>query len=209
MSEANSGVTTSFLFLYWSKRSRSFGKAYLSPSTVFEYRQVKFMMDSGSEPMHQALSDLFRPSKRQRFYRKRTDKGGEDDACVTTDGAAISPEPMTVDDLISRNKDVGQGEGQQEDDGNDDQIPLSFAEVLRQRKASQRRRGGIEFTNLHSSNSAPHQSQPSGAPVLKEEDIPSDIKLVVERFAPQTGQGRVSDTADKHMYGTPFFTLGW
>ena len=77
-----------------------------------------------------------------------------------------------------------------------DDEPLSVAEILRQRKAAVRRKGGIEFTSSHTPVSTAPQI--SDALVVKEDDIPAEIKSVIERFAPQTGQ--VSDVADKHMY---------
>lgn len=101
---------------------------------------------------------------------------------------------MTVDELISHHGHLTATQDQKTDEE-----PLSVAEILRQRKTALRRKGGIEFTNSHTS--APSTPQASDALILKEDDTPADIKLVIERFAPQTGQ--VSDLADKHMYGPP------
>ena len=135
-------------------------------------------------------SDLFRPSKRQKFYRKRTDAEDEDLPSVPS-----GPLPsVTVDELISHHARLTDNQDQKLDDK-----PLSVAEILRQRKAVLRRKGGIEFTNSHASASTPPQT--SDALVVKEDDTPAEIKSVIERFAPQTGQ--VSDVADKHMYALP------
>lgn len=100
---------------------------------------------------------------------------------------------MTVDELISHHAHLTETE-----DRNIEEEPLSIAEILRQRKAALRRKGGIEFTKSHAST--PTAPQRSDALALKEDDTPADIKLVIERFAPQTGQ--VSDVADKHIFRT-------
>ena len=98
---------------------------------------------------------------------------------------------MTVDELISHHAHVTQTQ-----DEKPNEEPLSIAEILRQRKAALRRKGGIEFSNTQSSTST--EPQTNDALAAKEDDIPADIRSVIERFAPQTGQ--VSDVADKHMY---------
>ena len=141
--------------------------------------------------------DLFRPSKRRKFYRKRTD--AEDEGLPTLPSPPPPPPPpplesMTVDELISHHAHLNESQNEKADEE-----PLSVAEILRQRKAMMRRKGGIEFTNSHTSSSTtPHTSD---ALLVKEDDTPADIKSVIERFAPQTGQ--VADVADKHMYAIP------
>ena len=135
--------------------------------------------------------DLFRPSKRRKFYRKRTD--AEDEALPTV-SSAPPPESMTVDELISHH-----GHLTDTPDQKIDEESSSVAEILRNRKAALRRKGGIEFNNSHTSTSATPQT--SDALEVKEDDTPADIKLVIDRFAPQTGQ--VSDVTDKHMYAFP------
>ena len=142
--------------------------------------------------------ELFRPSKRRKFYRKRTEADPEDgeDAASTPPAARaaiLSPEPMTVDELI----ELGSTTPLQHSDG----PQLAIQDILRQRKAAQRRKGGIEFTNRSTTSPAP---EASNALVTKdaEDDIPADIRDVTSRFAPQTGQ--VTDDTDKHMYDTPF-----
>ena len=140
-------------------------------------------------------SDLFRPSKRRKFYRKRTDL---DDEGSPIPSSPPHPHSMTVDELISHHAHLTDNH-----DLKADEEPLSVADILRQRKAALRRKGGIEFTNSHTSTS--NTPQTNDALILKEDDTLADIRSVVERFAPQTGQ--VSDVADKHMYVLPLPTL--
>ena len=135
--------------------------------------------------------DLFRSTKRRKFYRKRTDP---EDESLPSPSSSPPPQPMTVDELISHHAQVTHIQ----DQGSNEDIP-SFAGILRQRKAALRRKGGIEFSNAQSSNSTTPQT--NDALVVKEDDTPADIRAVIERFAPQTGQ--VSDVADKHMYAFP------
>lgn len=149
-------------------------------------------MESSPRIDSENSSDLFRPSKRRKFYRKRTD--GEDQASPTLPSTTPPPVSMTVDELITHHAHLTEAQDQ-----NTDQEPLSVADILRQRKAALRRKGGIEFTNKHTSTSSTPQA--GDALILKEDDTPADIKSVIERFAPQTGQ--VSDVADKHMYAFP------
>ena len=148
-------------------------------------------MQSSPQSEGENSSDLFRPSKRRKFYRKRTDAEDEGSSTISS---APPPASMTVDELISHHAHRTETE-----DRRTEGEPLSIAEILRQRKAALRRKGGIEFTNSHTSTST--KPQTSDALVLKEDDTPADIKSVIGRFAPQTGQ--VSDVADKHMYAFP------
>lgn len=153
-------------------------------------------MESSPQIERENPSDLLRPSKRRKFYRKRTD--AEDGGSPTLSSPPAPPESMTVDELISHHGHLSEIQAQKADEE-----PLSVAEILRQRKAALRRKGGIEFTNSHTSTSTTEQT--GDALILKEDEIPANIKSVIERFAPQTGQ--VSDVADKHMYAFPLTTL--
>lgn len=157
-------------------------------------------MESSPHVEGKKSSQTSRPSKRRKFYRKRTD--AEDEGSPTLSSPPLPPPPppesMTVDELISHHGHLTEIQDQKTDEE-----PLSVAEILRQRKNALRRKGGIEFTNSHTSASTTPQTR--DALVLKEDDTPVDIKLVIERFAPQTGQ--VSDVADKHMYAPPLCTL--
>ncbi|MCJ1262248.1 hypothetical protein MMC22_002118 [Lobaria immixta] len=134
------------------------------------------------------------PFKRRKFYRKR----GEAD------------NPATIDDINSEtNKDVDAAgslaiegllshQGQSQDvveHGREEGSRLPTAQILRQRKAAQRRRGGIEFTNASNTRISAATSENCDALIEKDDSI-QDMKTVVDRFAPQTGQ--VADV-DKHM----------
>ena len=147
------------------------------------------MMESNPQREGDNSSDLFRPSKRRKFYRRRTD--AEDRASPTLSSTPPPPESMTLDQLISRHGHLAESQEQKTDEES-----VSVAEILRQRKAALRRKGGIEFTKSHTST--PSTPQTSDALILKEDDTPADIKSVIERFTPQTGH--ISDVADKHMY---------
>ena len=147
-------------------------------------------MDSDTQNDGQNLADLFRPAKRRKPYRKRIDLE-EEDPKPESHKSVPPPEPMTVDELIARN-----GHSTPPQEKADEEAALSITEILRHRKAIARRRGGIEFTNNNPSDSTP--PQPSDALIEREDEPPADIKSVIERFAPQTGQ--VTDTTDKHMY---------
>ena len=151
-------------------------------------------MDWDAQNDEQNSADLFRPAKRRKFYRKRTDveEEEEEEAPKPESHRSVpSPEPMTVNELIARNR-----HNTPPQEKCDEEAALSIAEILRQRKVTARRRGGIEFTNNNPSNST--APQPSEALIEREDETPADIKSVIERFAPQTGQ--VTDTTDKHMY---------
>ena len=141
-------------------------------------------------------SQSFRPAKRRRFYRKRTETDDEDASDAPPTLAAVTPELQTVDELISHN-----GLGKNVFPHPDDETAPSIADLVRQRKAIQRRRGGIEFTNLNPSLAASNGLSLEEALVVREDDTPADIKSVIERFAPQTGQ--ITETTDKHMYALP------
>lgn len=133
-----------------------------------------------------------RPFKRRKWYRKRAEIEGlapGDD--VKSESNEEEAKPLTLDELIThhgldRNMIVEEAEDSQ----------FSAAQILRQRKAVQKRRGGIEFT-ISTVNARTDSPEPEDSDQLKDKDETSqDIKTVVDRFAPQTGQ--VADV-DKHM----------
>jgi hypothetical protein len=128
-----------------------------------------------------ALSEpLFRPLKRRKFYRKRTDgdeAGAGDDRESQVETTALPPtEPLQ--------------ENPNETDG---PVKLDIAEVLRLRKL-RHRRNGIEFTVARPPGSGSGTPQPDADE--DDEMTPEEVKKVVNRFAPQTGQ--VMDV-NKHM----------
>ena len=134
----------------------------------------------------------FRPAKRRKFYRSRHN---EDDGGTTLISPPQQPEPtvsLTLDELIINHGGTAAGSEVEEDDE-----PLSVAELLRLRKAAQRKRGGVEFSNSNGSGqNLPKSSQTNDLP-LENDDAIANLEKVVNRFAPQTGQVA---NVDKHMY---------
>ena len=134
-----------------------------------------------------------RPTKRRKFYRKRNDEEDEEDS----DGLkAFSPyrettiAPLTLDELA-----INQGGTSADKQEPSEDNVVSIADILRLRKAAQRKKGGIEFTNT-SSNSKLDEVQLDHNAFEADEAVANTEKMV-NRFAPQTGQ--VADV-DKHMY---------
>jgi len=142
------------------------------------------------EPGH-ISADSSRPAKRRRFYRKRTDTEEDEAPHASAAQPVTTSELQTVDELVSQNGYTAKPLS------HSGEAPLSVADLIRQRKAIQRRRGGIEFTNLYPATSATDVPQHSDT-LVEKDDTPADIKSVIGRFAPQTGQ--VSEATDKHMY---------
>ncbi|KAL9125894.1 MAG: hypothetical protein Q9217_004967 [Psora testacea] len=137
-------------------------------------------------------TELFRLSKRRKLYRKRPDNVTGDDRvdAVSSPVHAGSADLSTLDELIAHNVVASPPPLQIEDE-----TSAPVADILRQRKAAQRRKGGIEFTNTTRPSATP---QMSNELVEREDDgVPADVKSVISRFAPQTGQ--VSEDTDKHM----------
>ena len=130
----------------------------------------------------------FRPAKRRKFHRKRDDEPG--DEAPQEASTAPSPPVQSLDDLILSASASASA--------NEPPTSTSVADLIRQRKALQRKRHGIEF-----SASRPLTST-SVVATVDRENGPREEKLrdwdqVGSRFAPQTGQA-VSE--DKHMFVT-------
>lgn len=133
--------------------------------------------------IEQAASDLYtRPSKRRKYYRKR----GEEELPTVEDDTKMEAGALTIDELISFH---GSLHSSHESQGQP--LPLSAAEIISHRKV-QRRRLGIEF---NTSNTVRTILAPESSSVTKKDDTP-EIKTLIDRFTPQTGQ--VADV-DKHM----------
>ena len=134
------------------------------------------------------------PFKKRKFYRRRT--GHDDEVPVETvnsNSAASAPltEPMSLDQMI-----VAESRSSIPQKQDDIDAPLSVAELLRQRKALQRRKGGIGFANtddIRNTETADPQKNSTGTDQGK---VLSKLVTVIDRFAPQTGQ--VADV-DQHM----------
>lgn len=133
-----------------------------------------------------------RTFKRRKCYRKRAEiespASGDD---IKSESNEEEAKPLTLDELITRH---GLDHNMTVEDGEDSQF--SAAQILRQLKAVPKRRGGIEFT-IPTVNARTDSPEPEDSDHLKDKDATTqDIKTVVDRFAPQTGQ--VADV-DKHM----------
>lgn len=131
-----------------------------------------------------------RPSKRQKFYRKRRNN----EARLSDDETKVEEGPdnldaLTVDELISNHGSTHGPDGEQ-----DQHLPLPAAELVFRRKA-QRRRLGIEFNNSINDRTTSAPIEESNA-VAVQDDAP-EVKTLNDRFTAQTGQ--VADV-DKHMY---------
>ena len=141
------------------------------------------------------------PFKKRRFYRRRPqsedDDGNSDDISVPY--TANATESVPLEKLISQgssNADV--------DVAGEQRQSLSVSEILRQRKAMLRKKGGIEFRNDSTASKIDSLESQAGNSLLDEDETLNRIITVVDRFAPQTGQ--VADV-DQHMYATPHFLL--
>ncbi len=136
----------------------------------------------------------FRPTKRRKFYRKRADTdNNEDDSSFAPGENTASTELLTIDELIAQNGNSSTAEARSAEE----ETKLSVAEILRQRKTAQRRRGrGIDFSKTTNATIASAAVPPSSDVLVVKEDPIEQLKTVVDRFAPQTGQ--VADV-DKHM----------
>lgn len=131
--------------------------------------------------------------KRRKFYRKREtleDETHDSHAIPGPKTSSVTSEALTIEELISYHANQPALPLQQ-----DESKQPSAAEIIRQHKAAQRRRFGVEFTNEdHTKISA---IAPEGNHSLTEkDDVFPEIKTVVDRFAPQTGQVA---NVDKHM----------
>ncbi|KAL9596259.1 MAG: hypothetical protein Q9219_005920 [cf. Caloplaca sp. 3 TL-2023] len=133
------------------------------------------------------------PSKRRRFYRKRVDSSPNHEAGpVEAPSSSSKPQLPTTKNYRSP---LSSSSDEEEDDVfQDAQIPIT--EMLRRRRAAQKRRTGIEFSNAAPAvNGGADGSRPDDE-ILDNEDSFNKILTVVDRFAPQTGQ--VADV-DKHI----------
>ncbi|KAL8705506.1 MAG: hypothetical protein Q9201_001381 [Fulgogasparrea decipioides] len=147
-------------------------------------------MDDHTDHPVDLTDEVSRPFKRRRFYRKRAD----DDEIVTvgspSDRSSVIRPSDGKESLIQTSH---LSDGEEQTDGH---YQLPVAEILRRRRAAQKRRAGIEFTNATPVVESNTISPRPGDEVLDNGDSLDKILTVVDRFAPQTGQ--VADV-DKHM----------
>ena len=149
--------------------------SHFTPPALYFVTVTPLMPPENSNEVS-SIEPLFRPLKRRKFYRKRAN---EDDIETTGDGSTPT---------------LPSSEPSQENEGDtSESAKLDIAEILRLRKLRYRR-SGIEFTVARPPGSGSGTPQPSA-----DEDAemtPEEVKKVVNRFAPQTGQ--VMDV-NKHM----------
>lgn len=143
------------------------------------------------------ISGTAPPFKKRRFHRKRTGYAVEEmpDKARTTESPSSPPptELLNLDETMSRNSNIAGTQSQEQRDA-----PLSVAELLRQRKALQRRKGGIGFSNASTTTDIALPAPQDESPIHEEGPIQTKFTTVTDRFAPQTGQ--VAEV-DQHMYG--------
>lgn len=137
------------------------------------------MSSPGAEP----APVLFRPAKKRKLYRHRSEEG----ELANTDGASGSlPTTVVVTD------------GAQDDNGEE----RSVADVLRLRNARKHRTGGVAFRagpSLNAESSTMTYENPDRSMVLHDiaDGDSTILGGITQRFAPQTGL--VGELVNKHM----------
>lgn len=124
---------------------------------------------------------LFRPSKKRKIYRQRT----EEDEETTITAALPLQDVQSLDELIAGAAKGDEVEG----------VPVSVAEILRLRKLGRKRAGGVEFRADSHGNAAREEEQ---GLVLRQEQESEAVGILDggRKFAPQLGT--VGDV-NKHM----------
>lgn len=140
------------------------------------------------------------PFKKRKAYRRRPQsEDEEDDGIHTSPPIAPTPDSVSSKDFISQSSREADAKALLERE-----TPLSVAEILRQRKSIQRRRGGIEYRTVDTASKSEASGTQAISSLLDKDDTLDKITTVVDRFAPQTGQ--VADV-DQHMYAMPHSAL--
>lgn len=142
------------------------------------------MADSGAQPEPLPVDLLFRPTKKQRHYRKRADDIEAEDPNTPVDGRR--GEMGDAEPSLSK-------EDAADDPEND---TIKTAEILRLRQQARIRRGGIEFVNGVRDMSIASGPSPPSEPGPERDATSEEVAGLINRFAPQTGQ--VVDV-NKHM----------
>lgn len=151
-------------------------------------------MNLNSMDAQTTIDESSRPLKRRRFYRKHPDSLQDDQAALAETPATSNstPNPPSIDHTPAE-----PSIHPLETIDDDDHPSLSIADLLRRRRVTQRKRAGIEFTNVPAVEEGSAVESVAGDGPLDKEVSLDKILTVVDRFAPQTGQ--VADV-DKHMY---------
>jgi len=162
-------------------------------------------MSSPPPPIESTI--LFRPSKKRKIYRQRPadDEPAPEPQLATPhspSSPAVQPNAQSIDELIASTSALASGsipEGEELEG-----IPVSIAEILRQRKRN-KRAGGVEF-RAESGGHLAHDED--GALVVRHAPTDLEARLgeegsefgtgsrIIRKFAPQTGT--VGDV-NKHM----------
>lgn len=134
-------------------------------------------MDNGS-------TESSRPTKRFKSYRRR--RATEEDVRPGSaeDQQDAHDSPNDINPLLRDDEDRGS---------------LSIADILRHRRDSQRKKGGVEFSREVPTSSTLDFSTSSSA--IADVGAP-DEQAISLRFAPQTGH--ITEETDKHMYDHSF-----
>lgn len=177
--------------------------SHLPPTEDYSYRSLNLSRITSQTtsvskmPEDTSLANpAIRPAKRRKVYRQRDDSDSileANDATSLPIGGVSAETPTTLEELVQQARNATDMVHE-----NDAEPPLRVAEILRRRRVARNRRGGIEFSNVgQSTKPIPQSTQPTDALALVDkDDTAADVKTVVNRFAPQTGQ--VLDV-DKHM----------
>ncbi len=158
-------------------------------------------MEDTTEPVIPDRDLLPPPFKKRKIYRRRPQSEEEEDdgIHVALPPTANALEIVTLDELISQSSHDADARAY-----NAQEPSLSVAEILRQRKAIQRRKGGIEFRAFDTASKSDQSGSQGISSLLDKDDAMDKIVTVVDRFAPQTGQ--VADV-DQHMYAISHLAL--
>lgn len=139
---------------------------------------------------------LFRPSKKRKIYRQRTNADDTDDHPATVEvSPSTTPAPQSLDELIAMSS--------READGELEGTQVSMAEILRLRKQRRPKIGGVGFK----ASGTPLARDEMGTLVVRDQDDgerEEDMLAAVKRFAPQTGT--VGDV-NKHILSTGSITF--
>ncbi|KAI4206557.1 MAG: hypothetical protein LQ346_001047 [Caloplaca aetnensis] len=149
-------------------------------------------MEQDNADTDKSIDEVSRPFKRRKFYRRRADLSNHD---IGSSGSPSARECVLPNDAVADEPGAVLHPLGVEQARNEESHP-TVAELLLRRKAAQRRKGGIEFTNNAPATDRSAEEARPGEEALENEDSFDKILTVVDRFAPQTGQ--VADV-DKHM----------
>jgi len=176
-----------------TKESAPNFKPYIGPDSSVDNDSKSvspslLMAESDLHGLPTGFEDTPRPAKRRKFYRKRVNDDEPENSA--TAASETPPVKLTLEELVITRGVLPETELQEENSA------ISVADIIRQRKAAQRKRAGIEFTNTTTASKSGPATPSLSKALIEKDEIAADLEAVVNRFAPQTGQ--VADV-DKHM----------